>query len=67
MLLYIFKRLIYTIPIAIGVSLAVAHPELAPVMNAVLIGVLVFEVGAGRALRRTLADAGELGNVEVTA
>lgn len=52
-----------TIPIAIGVSLGLAHPDLAPATNAILIGVLVFEFGAGNALRRSLANAGELGRV----
>lgn len=51
-----------TIPIAIGVTLELANPDLAPFASAILLGVLVFEYGAGAALRRTLADAGELGN-----
>ncbi len=53
------------IPVAIALSLALAHPEMAPVCDAILLGVLAFEFRAGGALRSLLGDAGELGRVDV--
>jgi hypothetical protein len=55
------------IAVAIGVSLDLAYPEHAVVTDAVLVGVLLFEVGASQSLRRLLGDAGELRRVSVEA
>lgn len=51
------------LPVAIALSLAMVHPEHAEVASVILVGVFVFEIGAGSALRRMLGDAGELGRV----
>lgn len=52
------------LPVAIALSLLILHQHYSAVGSAVILGVLVFELRAGRAVRRTLANVGELCRVD---
>ncbi|MFT4974820.1 MAG: hypothetical protein ACI8S6_000703 [Myxococcota bacterium] len=50
--------------VALALSLQLSVPRWQPIASAIVVGVLFYELGAGIALRRLLADAGELSLVD---
>jgi hypothetical protein len=50
--------------VALALSLELSIPHWQPISSAIILGVIAYELGAGGALRRLLADAGELALVE---